>query len=167
LIACTDSDEKEHYNKYSCKNVTTIQSIDSTENFLALVNSNHLYYLKNSYINHLDKSLDNWNRIDSNIIDSLLIIKRFRGCDSNGSQCLNIEKYTLWENKIISFEGVGSGYMADIDFQYDKKGRIHKYIDVHTIYKFFYFKNILKEVVKFEKDNGNEIAVEKFTFTSC
>lgn len=164
LVACSENNKRDNYKEFPCKNITSIWSKDSTDNFLALINSNHLYYLKHSDINYLDKNLDNWDRIDSNILDTLLIISHRKGCNSKKNQCLNIEKHILWKNKIIKFEGTSSGYFANINFKYDKQDRIVKYISSNIVYKFFYFEDILKEVVKFEKDKDNEIAVEKFNF---
>lgn len=165
LISCINKDKSNtKYIEFPCNNVTSILSEDSTKNYEALVKSRKLYYIEHAEINNLDNSNDNWEKIDSNFVDSLLIITHFRGCDSNGYHCLNIEKHTLWNNKIIKFEGVGSGYFATIDFKHNQQGKLIAYRKSNIEFKLFYHQHFLKEVVKFEILDESLSAVEKYIF---
>lgn len=174
LNSCNSPDVTSEPPSETLENLRTITVLvpDSLSNLEALLETSHIYYLK-----HMDPGYDNYSRefweYDSISSDYNEVATRRRSgaCkkrDENSIPlCIEIQEHTINKtlNKVIRFNGNGSGYFATINFVYNSLGLLTEYRDQNEVFYFHYNnQNNLIKVIKSEINLGIQSDTYRIVF---
>ncbi len=163
FFSCNQS-KKEKIIQPNNDEIIWIKTTDSISNFETLLTTNYLYYLRHTSVDYDNYGTEFWKSIDT-IEDNNWTMTRYRkgickeSTDSLKTElCIEHQKHTINKklNKVIKFNGVGSGYFANIEFVYDELGKLIEYKENNSkIYYLIYdSQNQLTEIKKTEIING-------------
>jgi|GEM_PF-5830546 len=160
LSSCT----QEKTNQADTEEITWIEATDSIPRFESLLATNYLYYLRHMSVDYDNYGKETWKSIDT-LENNKWTMTRFRkglckeSTDSLKTEfCMERQKHVINKkiNKVIKFDGNGSGYIANIEFVYDELGKLIEYNENNN--KMYYLKydnkNQLTEITKTEIQNG-------------
>ncbi|WP_298512960.1 hypothetical protein [uncultured Kordia sp.] len=153
--------------------ITWVEVADTLSNFEALLATNHLYYLEQMSVEYISFGEDFWKSIDTLYSNEWTYATlRLGACQPVKDTlitelCIEQQKHVVNKGleKVVEFNGVGSGYSANIKFIYDETGKLLEYKDLHnTFYLQYDINNTLIEILKTATIHGVKREVERIKF---
>ncbi len=171
LISCSKNQDQKHFS--DPENIKWIEVKEDQSNMQALIASKEVYYIRHRNPDYQSDKLNYWSRVQkeySPTNENLLTRHRQALCDTSEAKRLFCVEYQthvidIKNNRVIHFSGLGSGYMADINFKYNPQNNLIQYTNKWETFEFFYdSNNDLEYLVRTTQNapNDNELLLIKF-----